>query len=510
MIQQDYIKYLYEKEEVSINEISAIVGIDWRTAAKYAKKDDWNPVQTKQKRRRPVMEPYAETVDVWVLEDQLLPRKERRTAMAIWKLLKKKHGFIGCERTVRAYVAERKKELKVGQEEKYLELDHPAGEAQTDFGTTHVIWDGEFKEIRALTTAYPFSNAGFSVPLPGENALCFLYGLRLTFEMSGGVPRKIRFDNLSAAVVSIGKKGKRVLSELFGRFMLHYRFEAEFCSPSKGNEKGSGENKVGYTRRNWYIPYSEAPDFESLTLELHQQAMEDLERPHYAKDTQMAQLWAEEQKSLLPLPREPFEPVEFKTTRVNKYGKVKVDKESYDLPSAKVGESILAKLWWDKIELLDHNQQCLATFPRPYTLKPKPIDWKGHFAIFVRKPKGARNSSLYRFLPPAVLSYLEADPDVYRDRLKFVYALLEEGYAIDFIAHVLSKATETQVKDQALIWHLIYQLSSQEAPPEGIDDGYSPSSVRHYLPQVEDYDQLMPQPQAKGGEKGAKHLTATV
>ncbi len=34
MLQQDYIKYLYEKEEVSINEISAIVGIDWRTAAK--------------------------------------------------------------------------------------------------------------------------------------------------------------------------------------------------------------------------------------------------------------------------------------------------------------------------------------------------------------------------------------------------------------------------------------------------------------------------------------------
>ena len=67
MIQQDYIKYLYEKEEVSINEISAIVGIDWRTAAKYAKKDDWNPVQTKHKRRRPVMEPYAETVDVWIL-----------------------------------------------------------------------------------------------------------------------------------------------------------------------------------------------------------------------------------------------------------------------------------------------------------------------------------------------------------------------------------------------------------------------------------------------------------
>ena len=508
MPQQEYIKYLYEKEDLSINQISAKVGIDWRTAAKYAQKDDWNKVKTKQKRRRPVLEPFADIIDVWVLEDQLLPRKERRPATAMWRLLKKKHGFTGSERTVRAYVSERKKELKIGQEEQYLELEHSAGEAQVDFGMTHVIWDGEFKEIRSLTTAYPFSNGGFTVPLPGENTLCFLYGLRQIFEMSGGVPRKIRFDNLSAAVVSIGKHGRRNLCEHFVRFMLHYRFEAEFCNPGKGNEKGSGENKVGYTRRNWYIPYLEAKDFEALTLELHQRAIEDLERPHYAKGIQMSQLWAEEQETLLPLPREPFEPVEFKNTRVNKFGKVKVEGESYELPNARIGESILAKIWWNKVDLLDYNQHCLATFPRPYTLKPKPIDWKGHFAIFVRKPKGARNSSLYRFLPPEVLNYLEADPEVYRDRLKFVYALLEEGYAIEFIAQALSKATETQIKDQALIWHLIYQLSSQEGPPAAIDDNHSPSSVRQYLPQVADYDQLMPQ--AKGGEKGAKHLTTTV
>jgi len=41
---------------------------------------------------------------------------------------------------------------------------------------------------------------------------------------------------------------------------------------------------------------------------------------------------------------------------VNKYGKVTVDKESYALPGACIGETILAKLWWDKIEMLDQNQ----------------------------------------------------------------------------------------------------------------------------------------------------------
>ena len=38
MAQQQYIKHLYEKEECSIAEISRRVGVNWRTAAKYAKK----------------------------------------------------------------------------------------------------------------------------------------------------------------------------------------------------------------------------------------------------------------------------------------------------------------------------------------------------------------------------------------------------------------------------------------------------------------------------------------
>ncbi|MFO7882396.1 MAG: hypothetical protein R6U52_07665 [Kosmotogaceae bacterium] len=57
MPQQEYIKYLYEKEELSINQISQRVDINWRTADKYAKNEDWNEiVKPKQKRRRPVTE----------------------------------------------------------------------------------------------------------------------------------------------------------------------------------------------------------------------------------------------------------------------------------------------------------------------------------------------------------------------------------------------------------------------------------------------------------------------
>lgn len=501
MPQQEYIKHLYEKEELSINEISNKVGVNWRTAAKYAKRSDWNPVQATRKRRRPVLEPFTDTIDIWLLEDRLLARKDRRTAKAIWELLKKDHDFTGSERTVRAYVAERKKALKYEQQEKYIELEHPIGEAQVDFGTVRTIWDGEFKEFRSLTTAFPWSNAGLGVPVPSENSLCFLYALRLSFEMAGGVPKKIRFDNLSAAVSSIGKNGERVLNELFVRFMLHYRFEAEFCNRGKGNEKGATENKVGYSRRNWYVPYPQTDGFEGLTAEIYKQAIEDLKRPHYKKGALLSELWAEEKTALLPLPEEPFEPVEFQTVKVNKYGKVTVDKESYELPNARIGETILAKLWWDKVEMLDQNQKCLATFPRPYTLKSKPIDWAGHFAIFVRKPKGARNSTLYRFLPSAVKSYLEANPEAFRERINFVNILLREGYEMGFIEKAFEKAGASRVNDQAIIWHLLYQLSTQEKANSELDDDYSPPSVKNYLPQVEDYDQLVPS--GRGGNVNA-------
>jgi len=497
MPQQKYIKHLYEKEDRSIAEISARVGINWRTAAKYAKKDDWNETMTKPKRRRPVMEPYAEIVDVWLMEDMLKPRKERRTATGIYHQLRKEHGFAGSDRTVRGYVSQRKKELKAGQGEKFLELDHPTGQAQVDFGATHVVWDGELKEIKYLAVSFPYSNAGFCVPVPSENAQCFLHALTQIFEWIGGVPQHIRFDNLSAAVVSMGKGSERELTDTFTRFMLHYRFEAEFCNRAKGNEKGSVENKVGYSRRNWLLPYPEASSFEQLTQELHKRALEDLKRNHYTKGTAMEKLWEEEQKTLFPLPNVRFEPVELKTARVDKFGKVKCEKEVYHLPSA-TGELVLLKLWWDRVEVLDQGHRRLGTFPRQYTLKAQPIDWKGYFEIFVQKPRGAKHAAMYRFLPKAVLSYLE-ETAFYRERLKFIGNLLADGFGMEVISLALERARSYRSSSQALIWHLLYQLTSDK-PLEKLNETHTPISVKRYTPQITAYDRLMP---GKGG--GAVH-----
>lgn len=66
------------------------------------------------------------------------------------------------------------------------------------------------------------------IPVPAENQECFLEAMKQVFEQMGGVPQRIWFDNLSAAVVHIEKQGQRQLTDMFRRFCAHYRFEAVF------------------------------------------------------------------------------------------------------------------------------------------------------------------------------------------------------------------------------------------------------------------------------------------
>jgi transposase len=104
---------------------------------------------------------------------------------------------------------------------------------------------GVFKDVKTLDLSFPFSNAGFAVALPSENQECLLTGMTQLFDQIGGVPRKIRIDNMVTAVVQPKSKFESaVLSECFHLFALHYGFEVQVCNPASRHEKGSVENKV--------------------------------------------------------------------------------------------------------------------------------------------------------------------------------------------------------------------------------------------------------------------------
>lgn len=110
--------------------------------------------------------------------------------------------------------------------------------------------------------SFPYSDKAYAQVFPSQNQECLLIGMRRIFEYIGGVPARIRFDNMSTAVAQVLEGTERKLTDGFTRFMLHYRFQADFCNPASGNEKGNVENKVGYIRRNALVPIPTIISFE--------------------------------------------------------------------------------------------------------------------------------------------------------------------------------------------------------------------------------------------------------
>ncbi|EAX47793.1 conserved hypothetical protein [Thermosinus carboxydivorans Nor1] len=85
----------------------------------------------------------------------------------------------------------------------FLALEHPAGEAQVDFGEADFYERGVLIHVYYLTVSYPYSNGGYTQLFKGANLECLLEGLKNIFAYVGGVPRRIWLDNLSPVVAKI-------------------------------------------------------------------------------------------------------------------------------------------------------------------------------------------------------------------------------------------------------------------------------------------------------------------
>ncbi len=60
----------------------------------------------------------------------------------------------------------------------------------------------------------------------------------------------------------------------FIAFRSHWQYQAEFCTPAEGHEKGGIEGEVGYFRRNHWVPVPVAHDL----AELNRRLLEDCRR----------------------------------------------------------------------------------------------------------------------------------------------------------------------------------------------------------------------------------------
>jgi len=208
-----------------------------------------------------------------------------------------------------------------------------AEEAQIDWGA--------FGTIRIGHGTRPLS--GFVMVLSYSRAICALFTLDQTlesflrghveaFQTSGGVARTLVYDNLKSAVLE--RQGSAIrfhprLLELAG----HYHFAPRPCTPGRGNEKGKVERQIQYLRHAFFAART-FRDVDDLNAQFRRWRDEVAhQRPHpEQRDHTVAQVLAQEQPRLLPLPAHPFATDVMRAVVSGKTPYVRFDRNQYSIP----------------------------------------------------------------------------------------------------------------------------------------------------------------------------------
>jgi transposase len=352
------------------------------------------PRKQPAKRPAPVLGRWHGLIDSWLDDDRDAPPKQRHTARRVWERLVTEHDAKVAERTVRQYVARRRRELGLDLDGQVPQQHDPGAEAQVDWGTADVWLAGDLIKVKLFLMRLSHSGAEYVEAFPREIQQAFLEGHANAFAFFDGVPALIRYDNLKAAVERIMRGRRRIETDRFVALRSHYLFEAFYCRPGKrgSHEKGGVEGEVGRFRRNNLVPVPKADSFIELNAFIQNRCERDLTRRITGRELTVGQLLARERRVLRPLPGERFDGRETSTVRVGAKALVTVRQNQYSVPAQLIGRQVTALIGARRVEIA-HGGKVVAEHERlrgRYATCARLV----HYAPLLRRAPGALAGSV--------------------------------------------------------------------------------------------------------------------
>jgi len=488
------IRTLKKFEAKSLREISKITGHDFETVKKYVEKEDFNREIRPKQKRKSKLSPYEETVKTWLVGDMHSPRKQRHTAKRVYERLKEIYGdeFDASDRSVRKMVASIRKEIETSPD-CYLPLEHPPGEAQLDFGEARFIENGTVYDGYYLNASYPYSNAGYAQLFKSPNQECLLEGMKAIFEHTGGVPTAIWFDNMSPVVKKIRQHGKRDVTDGFLRFMMHYGFESNYCNPDSGHEKGSVENKVGYHRRNMFVPIPEFNDIKEYNKELLLRCDLDMDRDHYKGRGKIKNLFSEDKFEFGALPKRPLEIFTSTVAKADNYGKVRFDNRTYSTAPSMANREVIVKAGAHDVETYDTDGKYLIGHRRLYGKDMESMNWIPYLELLSKRPTALKYTGLYKELPVTLREYLDNSDYETKKQLLKMFAKMTLVSGFDTAIAALNEGLNLGVHDPDSVWALYCRLTTTHLSIPEVSLPDSVPELKVYVSDISVYDELIQQ-----------------
>jgi transposase len=494
------IKFLKEVEGLSQRQIATKLRISRNTVSKYLIQNA-APTTVLRKRVYGTKEYSTETkrvipiIDQWLEEDQKHWKKQKHTAIKIYKRLVDEYDFKGSASNIRKIVSKRKKKIQ----EVFIPLDFQLGhQFQFDWGEADIILQGRTQRIFLFCVQLSASRMRFVRAYIHEKQEAFLDGFVHAFEFFGGIPTEGLLDNLKTAVVRVLQGRDRLEQETFIGLQAHYVFKAEFCNPASGNEKGRIEGTVGYIRRNALVPYPEVQTLDELNIYLRDWCVNEANRTHVPnKSETVMEMWEKEKNYLSPLPAIRFEACKLLSCKVNKTSLITVETNRYSVPCRFAGQEVWAKIFVDRVIVVAQNQ-VIAEHVRSYE-KNQMITVLDHYLeILLKKPRAIRDAHAFQ---------TNEVPDVFKrfhlkmreqegaagDRKFIRLLLLHRDIGMEKLTNALLEAEKTQVFRYEVVHEMIQKLTNQDITIQPLPTDQTPISLLDYKvskSNIEQYGQL--------------------
>jgi len=342
------------EEEVSIRGLARRHKVHRRTV-RQAIAAALPPARKVPPRAAPLIGPHRSTIRGWLVDDLAAPRKQRHTARRVWQRLVDEEGAVVAESTVRAVVAALKRELESGTALVTVPQVHPPGdEAEVDFGEASVWIAGVLTRVEIFHLRLSHSARSVHVAFASEGQEALLEGHVLAFSRLGGLPARIRYDNLKPAVVRILRGRDRVETERFIALRSHHGFDSFFCEPGEAgaHEKGGVEGEVGRFRRRHLVPVPRVASLAAFNELLAAADAADEARHVDGRLATVGAMAAAEQPSLRPLPAEPFDPTVALSPKVDRKARIWVRGSHYSVPVRFAGRRLDVRLGGRSITVL--------------------------------------------------------------------------------------------------------------------------------------------------------------
>ncbi len=376
MLRMDQVHVIRHKalvEGQSIRSVAREMGVGRNTVRKYLKLSE--PMRVARKKKpSPVTEMVGPRIEE-ILEEwryRTTP-KQRVTGTRVHRQLVEEGYEVGTT-TVREYLRERRRKSA----EVFIPLVHrPGDEAQVDFFEVTVEEDGEMRKAWKFVMRLMYSGRDYVRLYDHADQLSFLDAHARAFNYLGGVPRRIVYDNLSAAVKKV-VGSERELTERFKALASHYLFEPCFARPGEGHDKGGVEARGKGIRLAHLTPI---PRGETLS-EISGILLGEVERSFAAEN-----LLAEESEHLRELPERPFEARKVELVNVSRKSTVKIEGTLYSVPSR--WASLRATAYVGVEDILIHCCSQTESVARERRGKSK-IRYRHYLSELSRKPQAVR------------------------------------------------------------------------------------------------------------------------